>query len=99
MSTRQRSRTPRSASLPPIAEVGDGSISDPLPEVTLLGVPAPAPSRETRIAMAAYARAEKRGFAPGFEVDDWLAAEREVDAALAAEPSEDFVRGLASTEH
>ena len=29
------------------------------------------------IAVAAYFRAEKRGFAPGREIDDWLAAEAE----------------------
>lgn len=34
------------------------------------------------IAKAAYYRAEKRGFAPGHEAEDWLAAEAEVDAKL-----------------
>ena len=33
----------------------------------------------------AYFIAERRGFAPGHELEDWLAAEREV-AALLAEP-------------
>jgi hypothetical protein len=33
------------------------------------------------IAHAAYLRAEKRGFAPGHETDDWLAAEAEFEAA------------------
>jgi DUF2934 family protein len=37
-------------------------------------------SREARIAEAAYWRAERRGFVPGQELDDWLAAEKEVDA-------------------
>ena len=37
--------------------------------------------RYERIAKAAYRRAEQRGFAPGGEIDDWLAAERECDAA------------------
>ena len=36
------------------------------------------------IAESAYLRAERRGFAPGHEVDDWFAAEREVDALLSA---------------
>jgi hypothetical protein len=41
------------------------------------------PERRTAlIAEAAYFRAEKRGFAPGHETEDWLAAESEVDAAL-----------------
>jgi hypothetical protein len=34
------------------------------------------------IATAAYYRAERRQFAPGFEVEDWIAAEAEVDASL-----------------
>ena len=37
------------------------------------------------VAEAAYLRAEKRHFATGGETDDWLAAEAEVDARLAAE--------------
>jgi hypothetical protein len=38
--------------------------------------------RAALIAEAAFFRAEKRGFAPGSEVEDWLAAEAEVDAKL-----------------
>lgn len=30
------------------------------------------------IAIAAYLRAEQRGFEPGHELDDWLTAEREI---------------------
>ena len=47
---------------------------------TKAGKPVGAPTGEARyrwIAHAAYLRAEKRGFAPGQEVDDWLAAEAE----------------------
>lgn len=40
----------------------------------------PAADREARIRMAAYLRAERGGFAPGREWEDWLAAEVEVDA-------------------
>jgi Protein of unknown function (DUF2934) len=54
--------------------------------------PAPPPrvqvtaaARRALIAEAAYLRAEQRGFAPGHETDDWLAAETEVDALLRAE--------------
>jgi hypothetical protein len=36
-------------------------------------------AREAAIAREAYYRAERRGFAPGCELDDWLAAEAEVD--------------------
>ncbi|HLS80837.1 MAG TPA: DUF2934 domain-containing protein [Steroidobacter sp.] len=42
-------------------------------------IPSFSDSREARIAEAAYWRAERRGFAPGAELDDWLAAEREID--------------------
>ena len=38
-------------------------------------------TREERIRLAAYAAAERRGFQPGFDTDDWLEAERQVDAA------------------
>ena len=43
----------------------------------------PDSDRERRIAEAAYYRAEQRGFAPGCEVEDWLAAEGEVDGSTA----------------
>lgn len=36
------------------------------------------------IAEGAYLRAERRGFAPGHEEEDWIAAEAEVDALLKA---------------
>ena len=35
--------------------------------------------RWRRIALNAYYRAERRGFAPGNELDDWLAAEQQDD--------------------
>lgn len=51
--------------------------------------PAPRPLRlrsgralEPMIAEAAYFRAEKRGFVPGFEMFDWLAAEREIEERM-----------------
>ena len=34
------------------------------------------------IAVAAYLKAEKRGFATGNELEDWTEAEREIDALL-----------------
>jgi hypothetical protein len=39
--------------------------------------------RRVLIAKAAYFRAERRHFAPGHEVEDWMAAEAEVDRELA----------------
>lgn len=38
--------------------------------------------RETMIRQAAYFRAEQRSFAPGKELEDWFAAEQEIDALL-----------------
>lgn len=40
--------------------------------------------RRALIAERAYLIAEKRGFQPGGENDDWLAAELEIDALLKA---------------
>jgi hypothetical protein len=40
--------------------------------------------RWRRTAEAAFYRAEARGFAPGRELDDWLEAERELEALEAA---------------
>jgi hypothetical protein len=40
--------------------------------------------RTAMVAMAAYYRAERRNFCPGGELEDWLEAEREVDAQLTA---------------
>lgn len=46
------------------------------------GVPAiDAGVRRAMIAEAAYYRAERRGFAPGQELDDWVAAEAEIERA------------------
>lgn len=55
------------------------------PRVVPQAAPEPRLDGEDRlrlIAEAAYFRAEQRDFAPGQELDDWLAAEIEVDALL-----------------
>jgi uncharacterized membrane protein len=38
--------------------------------------------REELVAVAAYYRAERRGFTPNAEVSDWLEAEAEVESLL-----------------
>ena len=38
--------------------------------------------QQRMIAEAAYFRAERRGFHPGFEHEDWLAAQEEISARL-----------------
>ena len=57
---------------------------DPMPDATIPGAEG-AWSDDERLAMIAenaYYRAERRGFVPGYDLEDWLAAEREVDALL-----------------
>ena len=39
-------------------------------------------TREEMIRTAAYLLAERRGFRPGAELEDWLAAERRIDSWL-----------------
>jgi Protein of unknown function (DUF2934) len=60
-----------------------------IPKVTFVGERLVYRDRTALIAQAAYLRAEQRGFWPGNELDDWLAAEKEVDAMLAP----DGIRG------
>jgi hypothetical protein len=50
-------------------------------------VSAPRTTRFEMIATAAYYIAERRGFTPGDELADWLAAESAVEAQLAAQDS------------
>lgn len=46
----------------------------------------PSAERERRIREAAYFLAENRSFAPGHELQDWLAAEQQVDLDSRAIP-------------
>ena len=43
--------------------------------------------REEMVRTAAYFRAERRGFEPGYEWEDWLAAEAEVSALAGSRPA------------
>ncbi len=45
--------------------------------------PISAEERKKMIEKAAYFRAEQRNFEPGHEVEDWLAAEKEVELRIA----------------
>ena len=48
------------------------------------------------IAERAYFKAMDRGFTPGYELDDWLAAEREVAALVTPTPKRRTTRGAAT---
>ena len=66
----------------PTRKKADGQSEQPLseqPMVTKL-TPLDDSARRAMIAEAAYYRAERRGFAPGLEVEDWLQSENEIDA-------------------
>ena len=67
---RVRARTAPVAGQTPPSSVRDVAVSDEM--------------RRSMIAEAAYLRAEQRGFTVGYELEDWLLAEREVDALLSA---------------
>jgi hypothetical protein len=56
-----------------------------LGNLALYIVPRAGEDRRVSIAKIAYFKAERRGFAPGHEIEDWLAAEDEVDQRLAGE--------------
>jgi len=60
----------------------DKRISDYGAAAQAASVPA---NRDEMIAVAAYFRAERRGFAPGDPKADWLAAEAEIDRLLGME--------------
>ncbi len=89
MPTRPRTgsgRTKKTA--PPVAERSSANQPERA-EVTAAQlerreIPSFSSDREARIAEAAYWRAERRGFSAGQELDDWLAAEKEVDGDVAA---------------
>ncbi len=51
------------------------------------------PARHQMIAEAAYYRAECRGFESGCELDDWLAAEAEIDSGDMVDAKEAPPRG------
>jgi len=72
-----RKRAPRKATV--VSEV----VAENTPDTEVSRPPFVDPQqRNALIARAAYFRAMSRGFAPGDDLADWLAAEAEVDAEL-----------------
>jgi hypothetical protein len=55
-------------------------------EIEVTNAVSSSPDLQQKIAEAAYYRAERRGFQPGFEMEDWLAAESEIRTRLASAP-------------
>ena len=54
--------------------------------------------RYRQISVFAYYKAEQRGFAPGHMWDDWLAAEREIDARSSSRSVQAPDTGLLATD-
>lgn len=63
--------------------------SSPGPEISFEeAIPLDVEARQALIAIAAYYRAERRGFISGGELDDWLAAEAEIAQQFRAQRNE-----------
>jgi Protein of unknown function (DUF2934) len=89
MASRRPTDSPRNPESSPSPEKSPSRRRSPTPRAKKTAVAATPPriqisdhARRAMIAEAAYLRAERRGFAPGNEVEDWLSAEAEVDALL-----------------
>ena len=79
--TRRVNRKPPATAAPVAAKVKPGVIARrPAPSAQQSVVDAQ--TRRTMVAEAAYYCAEKRGFAPGGELQDWLEAEAQIQARL-----------------
>ena len=65
--------------LPPMSEPARPGIIAEMASQIATHRPVDAKAKQAMIAEAAYYRAEKRGFAPGHDLDDWLAAEALID--------------------
>jgi hypothetical protein len=78
-SQQKTAATPLSNTPSVVKESGARSfLDDPSPFTRRPALPVDSSAYRELVAIAAYYRAERRGFAPGGEVEDWLEAEREV---------------------
>lgn len=89
--TRKLARKPRAATAPKPAAKKPPATSKttsrkPAAPVRPAVTKPPAAEREDMVRTAAYYRAERRGFAPGYEWEDWLSAEAEVSALAGPQP-------------
>ncbi|HLJ38438.1 MAG TPA: DUF2934 domain-containing protein [Steroidobacteraceae bacterium] len=79
-----KSRTPETPGRSRVAPIADAAVARAKRPGSTTSVAVTEEARRTMIAENAYLRAERRGFTPGNEDADWLAAEQEVDALLRA---------------
>ncbi|HWW21428.1 MAG TPA: DUF2934 domain-containing protein [Steroidobacteraceae bacterium] len=85
------SRSPRRSTAKTAATKSTGTTGSRAADATAPAKGIDPEDRRALIEQAAYFRAENRNFAPGFEVQDWLSAEAEVDTLLAL--------GVPTTDH
>ena len=69
--------------LPPMSEPARPGIIAEMASQVATNRPVDAKTKQAMIAEAAYYRAEKRGFAPGHDLDDWLEAEALIEVVTA----------------
>jgi len=69
--------------VPPMSEPAKSRIISEMASQSATNRPVDAKTRQAMIAEAAYYRAEKRGFAPGHDLDDWLEAEALIEVVTA----------------
>lgn len=77
-------RTPDTPTRSRAAPIADAAAAGAKRSSSSASAAVTADARRAMIAENAYLRAEERGFTPGSEEADWLAAEQEVDALLRA---------------
>jgi hypothetical protein len=82
-STRRPNRKPPVPVAPDAGHAEAGIASKPVPLPVQGGVVDP-DARQMMIAEAAYYLAERRGFVPGGELQDWIDAEAQIEACLRA---------------
>ena len=78
-------RLPDALPAPPTATAAAPARARKSPTVAKTRVKVTAEARHALISESAYLHAERRGFEPGHESEDWLAAEAEIDALLRVE--------------
>jgi Protein of unknown function (DUF2934) len=84
--TDNRRRPVEAASAPIYSQSASASTMGPVP-TGLIPLDDAAADRLKRIGEAAYKRAQQRNFAAGHDLEDWLEAEKEIDAQARSSPA------------
>jgi hypothetical protein len=82
MSAQMQKSGGRSRRKPPAARTSGVAADAAIVRMAIVEAECREAERHSMIEQAAYYRAEKRGFGPGHELEDWLAAEQDVAEIL-----------------